>query len=410
MADVYVPQPVKTLNPGDVKEIMVDATTTSQGAKVDASGNQYVMVSNTTSNPVPITGGNTIAVSTQDLADGPVTPGTVATKSILNGGQYNSTLPTLTAAQQSAIQLDSSGRILVSQPTASALNATVISPTAANFNATIVQATASNLNALVAQGNKGTLAQAWYVQGTDGTNTQSYTAAGEAKVSITEPIPAGTNNIGSVNQGTSPWVTSDLADGSVSGGTAGTKSLLAGGIYNSSLPTLTTGQQVGLQTDSSGRLLVGSIASSLPSGTNLLGGTNVYIGGSIASNTNPVPVSITNTPSGTSVNKYNTTATLASGGTANHVYTITTSKTFTGRKFWASGSGKIRADIQTSPDGSTYTTYWTGFSSPVMPNIDIQLDTLAIQDTGTGSTIRIVITNEDALTFDVFSTISGQEN
>jgi hypothetical protein len=57
---------------------------------------------------------------------GPVTPGTVATNSDLVGGQYNTTLPTLTNTEQSAIQLDSSGRILVSQPTASALNAQVV--------------------------------------------------------------------------------------------------------------------------------------------------------------------------------------------------------------------------------------------------------------------------------------------
>lgn len=58
------------------------------------------------------------------------------------------------------------------------------------------------------------------------------------------------------NQGTSPWVTSDLADGSVNGGAAGTKSLLGGGIYNSSPLTLTNGQQASLQLDASGYLKV----------------------------------------------------------------------------------------------------------------------------------------------------------
>ena len=106
------------------------------------------------------------------------------------------------------------------------------------------------------QGSANTIANAWPVKITDGTNTVSITAAGEVKVDITQPLPAGSNNIGSVNQGTSPWVTSDLADGSATGGTAGTKSLLAGGIYNSSPPTLTTGQQAGLQLDAAGRLLV----------------------------------------------------------------------------------------------------------------------------------------------------------
>ena len=43
------------------------------------------------------------------------------------------------------------------------------------------------------------------------------------------------------------------ADGSLSGGTAGSKSIAAGGVYNTSLPTLTNGQQAGIQLDSSGR-------------------------------------------------------------------------------------------------------------------------------------------------------------
>lgn len=44
---------------------------------------------------------------------GPVTPGTVAGSSGLAGGQFNTTLPTLAPGQQSALQLDSSGRLLI---------------------------------------------------------------------------------------------------------------------------------------------------------------------------------------------------------------------------------------------------------------------------------------------------------
>lgn len=49
----------------------------------------------------------------KDYSNGPVSPGTVASTSSLIGGQYNSTLPTLTNTQQSSIQVDSSGRLLV---------------------------------------------------------------------------------------------------------------------------------------------------------------------------------------------------------------------------------------------------------------------------------------------------------
>lgn len=56
---------------------------------------------------------NTTPWLTTDSADGPVTPGTVATKSILTGGQFNTALPTLTTAQQAALQVDSSARLIV---------------------------------------------------------------------------------------------------------------------------------------------------------------------------------------------------------------------------------------------------------------------------------------------------------
>lgn len=48
----------------------------------------------------------------KDASDGSVVPGTVAANSSLIGGQYNTTLPTLTNTQQSSIQLDSRGRLI----------------------------------------------------------------------------------------------------------------------------------------------------------------------------------------------------------------------------------------------------------------------------------------------------------
>lgn len=65
--------------------------------------------------------GNQVALSTDlagnarviDIADGPVAPGTAATKSTLIGGQFNTTLPTLTNTQQAAAQMDASGRLIV---------------------------------------------------------------------------------------------------------------------------------------------------------------------------------------------------------------------------------------------------------------------------------------------------------
>src|ERR1035438_6799152 len=62
--------------------------------------------------------GNLNVVTT---SSGPVTPGTVATKSDLIGGQYNSSLPILTTGQQSAIQVDANGRLIIAPTTQGAL-------------------------------------------------------------------------------------------------------------------------------------------------------------------------------------------------------------------------------------------------------------------------------------------------
>lgn len=203
------------------------------------------------------------------------------------------------------------------------------------------------------QGAPNTASNGWPVKPTDGTNSQSFTAAGEAKVDITQPLPAGTNAIGTVK--------AQLQDNA---GTA-----------------ITLGQKV--------------MASSVPV--------------VIASDQSTLNVSFAPAPSGTLVNKYNTSAAVAAAASVNHDYSVTAGKTFYAKKFWASASGKIKAEVRTSPDGTTFTSFWVGFNSTANPNIDIDLETIAITDTGAGAKVRIVITNEDKSAEDVYSTISGVE-
>lgn len=393
--------PVRTENNGDVVVKVVDGTLTSQTLGVDSTGRVTVKLDDAAGNGLTsqvngaqraldvgidvagvqidprqvraLTSADVVSVvqSTtpwvvQDAADGSVAAGTAGTKSSLGGLVFNTAAPTLTNAQQVALQGDAAGNLKVN----------LVTPIPTGTNSI---------------GNIGTV-----------TTVTAVTA-------ITNALPAGANNIGSVNQGTSPWITSDLSDGSSTGGTAGTKSALGGGIFNTVAPTLTNGQQAGLQLDSSGNLKV-DLITPVPAGTNLIGGTNVYVGGALATVTNPVPVVMTTNLPGTLINKYNTTVNLAAAGSANHDYTVTTAKTFSGKKFFASGSGKIRADVKTSPDGTTFTTLWTAFNSTATPNISIDLDLLSITDTGTGAIVRITIVNDDKSAFDVFSTISGVEN
>lgn len=184
------------------------------------------------------------------------------------------------------------------------------------------------------QGAPALIADAWPVLPTDGTNSQEYLATGEAKVSVTQPLPAGTNMVG--------HVTVDLA-------------------------------------------------------------------GSPVSAVNPLPVVLAGTLSGTSVNDYNTASAVAAGATSNHTYTITSGKIFQGKKIHAASSGKMKIEVQESPDGVTFTTTFVAFNSTATPNIDIDMDQLVFIESGTGAAIRIIRTNRDVAAQDVYSTICGTE-
>jgi hypothetical protein len=64
------------------------------------------------------------------------------------------------------------------------------------------------------------------------------------------------SDVVTAQQGTSPWITKDQADGPVSPGTAAAFAQLSAGVFNSSPITLTNGQQAALQLDANGILKV----------------------------------------------------------------------------------------------------------------------------------------------------------
>jgi hypothetical protein len=401
-----------------------DATNpATQQAAVDTFGSQSSVIKDIAGNAI---GDQLLSASywfqVVMPANGPAAPGTASAFSVLAGGIYNSTPPTLTTGQQSALQLDANGRLLVDAAIVFPYdeNWGVVGPTtlrtaaeignatgAADFNYGTVGAQtlrvasqignatgaadfgagatdAQTLRVTANQGTPGTAANGWFVRPTDGTNSQAYTAAGEAKVTITEPLPAGTNSIGTVVASNFP-TTVDTNYGTVGAN------------------TIRTAAQIGNATGAA------DFNNGATDAQTLRVAANLAVGGANVSGTNPVPVSITSALVGTSINDYNTAAAVAAGGTSNHVYTITSAKTFNGKKIWASASGALKIEVQVSPDGSTYTTKWVGFNSTATPNITIDLDELVFLESGTGSTIRIIRTNEDKKAMDVYSTISGTE-
>jgi len=448
MSDINSSLPVRTQANGDVVVFLADGTTPSQVAAVDSHGSQATLIKDASGN----------AVTTQ-----------------ANGAQR---------------ALD------------------------VGINVAGVQIDPRSIRALTAadvvtanQGTANTAANGWFIKVTDGTNTAAVKAASTAAVaadpslvvalSPNSPLPAGTNLLGSINQGTSPWITKDQADGPVSPGTVASFSQLIGGQYNSVLPTLTTGQQSAIQVDSSGRLLVsgsftlsndtnyGTVGantlrtasqignatgaadfnagatgaqtlrtvanqgapntaanawfiknsdgtntaavkaastpaaatdpalvvalspnSPVPAGTNLIGAVNLDLGGTPVGPTNPIPVTLADSI-GTSVDSYNTAASVAGGATSNADYTVTAAKTFYGRQIWATSSGKLKIEVQfeTAAGSGTFNTFWVGFNSTADPNILIPITKTQVA----GARIRIIRTNKDLLAQDVYTTLSGTE-
>ena len=82
----------------------------------DASGSAVTLGQKSMASSIPIViASDQSTINVKTTSAGPVTPGAVAANSSLGGGQFNTVLPTLTNTQQAAIQLDASGRQIVTQ-------------------------------------------------------------------------------------------------------------------------------------------------------------------------------------------------------------------------------------------------------------------------------------------------------
>lgn len=274
-------------------------------------------------------------------------------------------------------------------------------------------------------------------------------------------LTSGTDSVTAV-QGTSPWVTKDQADGPVTPGTVASFSQLAGGQYNSTPPTLTNGQQVALQVDASGRLIVTSASSddhnygtvgantlrtaaqignatgaadfnfgaagaqtlrvaALPGNATGLadfnnGATgaqtirvaaNLAIAGANVSGSNPVPVTITGATTGTEVLDFKQATSVAANASDTHTYTITATKTLTLQHIQAAASGKIKVEIKLGTIGAEVTKVIL-FNSTANPVVDYVF--AAPQNLPDTEDVKVIITNLDNQSQNVYSTIEGYES
>lgn len=205
------------------------------------------------------------------------------------------------------------------------------------------------------QGTPNSLANGWPIEITDGTNILG-TSTHPVRIDPTGTTPQ------PVTQSTSPWVTKDQADGPVTPGTVASFSILTGGQYNSTPPTLTTGQQAALQVDVNGRLLVDSNAS-------------------------------VSTP----VLTYFTDSAVASGSTTTHSVAGPVSLD----KIDFTSSGEMKGTVAIGITGSEVI-YWNGFNSA--SNQDFEFVMTFPYVIPTGSSVKVTLKNRDTAAQDLYVT------
>lgn len=435
MSDILSGMPIRSQLPGqtnydDVIVRVADGTTASQLLAIDSTGRVVVKLDDGAGNAITsqvngaqqaldvginvagvqidprqiraLTSADVVSVvqSTSpwivsDTSNGSPTGGTAGTTSTLVGGIYHTALPTLTNGQQAGLQLDSSGRLIVAATLSYDTNYGVVGANTLRTASQIGNATgqadfnagatgAQTLRVVANQGAPNTNANAWFTQITDGTHNATVTAGGALNVTVASALPAGSNNIGIVTASNFP-TTVDTNYGVVGAN------------------TIRTASQIGNATGAA------NFGNGATDAQTLRVAANLAVAGADVSSTNPIPVSFSSAPLGTPVNNYNTVAALAAGATSNHIYTITSSKTFQGKKVWGSASGLMKIEVRVSPDGSTYSTLWVGFNSTADANITIDMDQMVFLESGVGSTIEVIRTNMDKKAMDVYSTISGTE-
>jgi hypothetical protein len=126
------------------------------------------------------------------------------------------------------------------------------------------------------------------------------------------------------------------------------------------------------------------------------------------STSNPLPTTSVDSE-GSEVNNYNTSAALAAGASNNHDYTVTAATTLKLSHIWAAASGKMKIQVQTETGVATgtFTTKFVGFNSTANPNINLPIDENI--SVAAGVRVRVIRTNNDNQSQDVYSTISGHE-
>lgn len=392
MADFNSSLPVRTQTNGDVAVKVVDGTTPSQALAIDSSGK--------------------VTVKLDDAAGVGITSTAISTKQALDVNIANTISSLIGVADESTFTYGSS----LQQPFGGVYSTAITPLTSGQSGAISLTANRDvrvNLRSSAGVELGNSAATKLFVQSTDGTNSQSFTAAGEAKVDLTTA----------------------LFFGSVTGGTAGTQSGLSGGVYNTAALTLTTGQQAALQLTVAGALKVDAtatvqpvsgtitanqgtagaspwaqnltqISGASPSATNALP-TQLSTAGAFVSASNPLPVIIDPMGAGTPKNLYTDSAAVAVGATATQSSTAAGTLGLYVQQVLVSASGKFKAIVQIETGVATgvFNIIFAAFNSTASPTFKISLPNNTL--VATGARIQVLMTNNDLAAQDLYSTISG---
>lgn len=244
------------------------------------------------------------------------------------------------------------------------------------------------------QGAPNTAANGWPVKPTDGTNSQAFTAAGEALVKVNELLPED-HDYGAVGANT-------LRTAAQIGNATGAADFDYGAV---GAQTLRTAAEIGNATGAADFNNGATGAQTLRTAANLaVAGANVSV-------LNPVPVFVTSAgPSGTHVNDYKDATAIAGAASDNHDYTVTALKTLTLNSVLASASGKAKMEIQieTAVASGVFLTKFVQFNSTADTNMEVVLtDSISV---AAGVRVRVIMTNLDKAAQDLYSTICGTEN
>lgn len=438
MSDYNSELPVRSSLPGQVlpDDVIIkigDATNpTTQMASVDTHGSLQTKIADASGD----------VISSQNLessywlqvvgpANGPSAPGTASSYANLMAGMYNSTQPSLSNGQQSALQLTSVGALIVSpsQDTIPATQSITAQDTGSSSN------TEANGQIFVT-GSPTADSAASFAISTQESIKIEVTGTWTGTLAVEQSIDSGTTwTASNVHQIGTAYNTNNFTGNfiggvNVAGATnirirstaAWTGSATVAIVESTNIFSLYVVNPIKLvdsTTNVESSIILGSAAASasnnalvvalapnspLPAGSNNIGFTNsnLYVSSAPVTVSNPVPVTITSASAGTPIQNFQTSAALAAGSNVSLTYTVPATHTFSLERIFASSEARMKITITINSVES-----YVAFTTSAMPNLDLTVT--APPSLTAGETVVVNFKNIDTGASDVYVTIEGNQ-